>query len=97
MPIKVETGSINESTEGTLISTSGKIMELRNDAPYGYKVFIDDGSGLIDIYVNTSTGMIRDTSKWNAGMTISVTGFSSQYQSEYECDPRVPSDIVIKQ
>ena len=95
-PALVKTGDINESTEGTLISTSGVIKKMKNDTPYGYKVYIDDGSGIIDIFVNTSTGMLKDSSNWQIGKAITVTGFSSQYGTEYECDPRVPTDIIVK-
>jgi len=95
VPKKVLTGQINESTEGMIISTSGKITKTKNDAPYGYKVFINDGSGEVDIYINSSTGLLIDTSNWKVGATIEVTGFSSQYNTEYECDPRNKTDIRI--
>jgi hypothetical protein len=50
----------------------------------------------LDIFVNTSTGMLKDSSNWQIGKPITITGFSSQYGTEYECDPRVPSDLIVK-
>lgn len=60
--------------------------------PYGYKVTVDDGSGPILVFVNTQTGI--DVGALRAGDRIAVTGFSSQYESHYEVDPRSPADIV---
>jgi DNA/RNA endonuclease YhcR with UshA esterase domain len=31
-----------------------------------------------------------------AGQTVSVTGFSSQFDTHYEIDPRSPDDIEVR-
>ncbi len=56
---------------------------------------MNDGSGELTIFVNTQTGI--DLTGLAAGQTVSVTGFSSQYDTHYEIDPRFPSDISRRQ
>ncbi len=91
----VKTGSVNESNVGTLVHTSGIIDRLVNDHPYGYKVYINDGTGEIDIFVNTSTGFLGDTTNWKIDDSISVTGLSSQYDTIFEVDARIADDIRV--
>lgn len=89
----VPTGAVSELTEGLLVRVTGRITEDPvDDLPYGYKVTVDDGSGPILVFVNTQTGI--DVGALRAGDRIAVTGFSSQYESHYEVDPRSPADIV---
>ena len=64
-----------------------------NDLPFGYKVFVNDGSGEIRVYVNLGTGI--DVSGLAAGQRVTVTGFSGQF-IDYEIDPRFPSDIKVE-
>jgi len=93
-PLPLPTGSIGETTEGLLVGVAGTITQpVFSDLPYGYKVFIDDGSGEIQIFVNTNTGI--DTSSLQPGQKIRVIGFSSQFDVEYEIAPRQPSDLVV--
>ena len=94
-PIEVPTGNVGEITEGLLIHTSGIIDSLFDDEPYGYKVFIDDGSGQLNIFVNTSTGLLSDTANWQLSDSLSVTGFSAEYNTDYENCPRIASDIQV--
>lgn len=89
----VPTGAVSELTEGLLVRVTGRITDDPvDDLPYGYKVTVDDGSGPILVFVNTQTGI--DVGALRAGDRIAVTGFSSQYESHYEVDPRSPADIV---
>jgi hypothetical protein len=92
----VTTGGVGESTEGRLVRVVGTITQApTSDLPYGYKFFVDDGSGELQIFVNTQTGI--DLSGLTVGQTVSVTGFSSQFDTHYEIDPRFPADISIPQ
>jgi len=92
----VTTGGVGESTEGRLVRVVGTITQApSSDLPYGYKFFVDDGSGELQIFVNTQTGI--DLSGLTVGQTVSVTGFSSQFETHYEIDPRFPSDISVPQ
>ena len=65
-----------------------------SDLPFGFKFTVDDGSGEAQIFINTQTGI--DLSGLAAGQTVSVTGFSSQFDTHYEIDPRSPADIEIR-
>lgn len=90
----VTTGGVGESTEGRIVRVVGTITQApASDLPYGYKFFVDDGSGELQIFVNTQTGI--DLSGLTVGQTVSVTGFSSQFDTHYEIDPRSPADIAI--
>lgn len=90
----VTTGAVGESTEGLIVQVVGVITEAPiSDLPYGYKFFVDDGTGEVQIYVNLQTGI--DVSALEVGQVISVTGFSSQFDTEYEIDPRDPEDVVV--
>jgi DNA/RNA endonuclease YhcR with UshA esterase domain len=44
------------------------------------------------IFVNVQTGIAMGG--LNVGQAVSVTGFSSQYDTHYEIDPRSPADIT---
>jgi hypothetical protein len=93
-PRRVRTGSVGESTEGLLVSVKATIVDgpIR-DLPYGYKLFVDDGSGDLQIFVNLETGI--DITTLALHQRIAVTGFSSQFEDHYEIDPRSPEDIVV--
>ncbi|MFL6192567.1 MAG: hypothetical protein ACJ75H_00240 [Thermoanaerobaculia bacterium] len=94
-PEFVATGAIGEATEGLLVQVVGTITQApASDLPYGYKFFVDDGSGELQIFVNTQTGI--DLSGLAVGQTVSVTGFSSQFDTHYEIDPRFPEDVVVR-
>lgn len=88
----VPTGRVGETTEGRLVQVSGRITKpVAGDPPYGYRVFLDDGSGEIQAFVYASTNI--DVSDLKPGRRILATGFSAQYNDHYEVIPRFPSDI----
>lgn len=90
----VTTGAVGEATEGRIVRVIGTITQApASDLPFGFKFFVDDGSGELQIFVNTQTGI--DLSGLTVGQTVSVTGFSSQFDTHYEIDPRFPSDIAV--
>jgi hypothetical protein len=94
-PRFVTTGGVNESTEGLLVQVVGTVTQpVEDDTPFGYKLFVDDGSGEITIFINIETGI--DVSGFAVGQTVSATGFSGQFDDHYEIDPRFPADIVIQ-
>ena len=93
-PQWVTTGRIGEATEGRIVRVVGKITQAPiSDLPYGNKFFVDDGSGVIQIFVNIQTGI--DVSLLKPGQWVSVAGFSSQFETHYEIDPRSPHDIDV--
>ncbi|HYG09000.1 MAG TPA: hypothetical protein VD835_03395 [Pyrinomonadaceae bacterium] len=88
----VSTGRIGEATEGRLVQVTGTITKpVGNDLPYGYRVFINDGSGEVQVFVYASTHI--DVSGLQPGQRIVVKGFSAQYSDHYEVIPRSQSDI----
>ena len=92
--LPVATGAVGEGTEGKLVRISGTITQpIFTDLPYGYIIFINDGSGEVHSFVSASTGI--DVSGLSQGQTIEVTGFSSQFGTSYEVDPRTQDDIRV--
>jgi hypothetical protein len=93
-PRWVPTGAIGEGTEGRIVRVVGTIVQpVEPDLPFGYKVFVDDGSGPIRVFVNTTTGI--DVAGLAQGQMVAVTGFSGQF-IDYEIDPRFPADIRVR-
>ncbi len=94
-PTPVPTGDVGEATEGLLVVVQGVITQpVVDDTPYGYKVFIDDGSGETQIFIPASTGIDPfQLSYMQPGRRIRAVGQSAQFLSEYEVLPRFPGDL----
>ncbi|HRC85524.1 MAG TPA: hypothetical protein PK413_07945 [Thermoanaerobaculia bacterium] len=93
-PQLVRTAAVGEATEGRIVRVAGTLVQgPESDLPFGYKFFVDDGSGPVQIFVNLETGI--DVSTLSVGQVVVVTGFSSQFDTHYEIDPRSPADIVV--
>lgn len=93
-PLPVATGAVGEATEGKLVRITGTITQpVVNDLPFGFIIFIDDGSGEVHSFVSASTGI--DVSGLSPGQTVEVTGFSGQFADHYEVDPRTQADIKV--
>ena len=91
-PQPLATSAIGEASEGRLVAVVGTITQpVGNDLPYGYRVFVDDGSGEVQVFVYASTGI--DVSGLTVGQQVRVIGFSSQFDTHYEINPRMPGDI----
>ena len=92
--LPVATGGVGEATEGKLVTITGTITQpVINDLPFGFIIFINDGSGEVHAFVTASTGI--DVSGLAPGQTVEVTGFSGQFANSFEVDPRIQSDIRI--
>ncbi|HEX6096592.1 MAG TPA: DNA-binding protein [Thermoanaerobaculia bacterium] len=92
--LPLATGAVGEGSEGKLVRIRGTITQpVFNDLPYGFIIFIDDGSGEVHSFVCASTGI--DVSGLSQGQTIEVTGFSGQFAASYEVDPRTQDDIRV--
>jgi uncharacterized protein YdeI (BOF family) len=92
--LPVATGAVGEATEGKLVRITGMITQpVLNDLPFGFIIFINDGSGEVHSFVSASTGI--DVSGLSPGQTIEVTGFSGQFGASFEVDPRFQSDIKV--
>lgn len=91
-PQRFSTREIGEATEGRLVSVAGRITKpVQPDAPYGFRFFVDDGTGEVQIFVSASTKIPR--AGLRPGRRVRVTGFSGQYKEHYEVEPRFASDI----
>lgn len=93
-PEAVETGDISEDTEGSLMKITGTVTQIIPDLPYGYKVFVDDGSGETQIFFAASTGVNPLAISFiQLGARITAVGFGTQFLTQYEILPRFRSDI----
>ena len=93
-PLPVAIGDVNETTEGKLVTITGTITQpVVNDLPFGFIIFINDGSGEVHSFVCASTGI--DVSGLSPGQTVEITGFSGQFANDFEVDPRTQADIRV--
>lgn len=93
-PAEVSTGSISEATEGRLVVVEGLVTQaVSSDLPYGYTFYVNDGSGEIRIFVSASTNI--NLSDLSLGRRVRVSGFSGQFDTTYEIQPRVQADIGV--
>lgn len=93
-PSPVATGDVDDTTEGSIVRITGTITRpIINDLPFGFRIFVDDGSGEVQVFVCASTGI--DVSGLAPGQTVEITGFSGQFADHFEVDPRSQDDIVI--
>jgi hypothetical protein len=91
---KMDTVEINENSEGLLVTISGSVTTpITSDLPYGYKFDVNDSSGRVTVYVSASCDL--DLSQMTTGKHVSVTGFSGQYDTVYEVQPRIQDDVII--
>lgn len=90
-PLWLRTGSVGAANQGLLVRVVGTITQpLAPDPPFGIQVVVDDGSGPLRIFVNTSTGI--DLTGLAQGQLLSVTGLSDEFQTP-EIDPRFQTDL----
>lgn len=82
--------------DGQLVMVKGQIVKpLQDDAPYGDRLWIQDETGEIQIYMPKSTEITpAELSFLEVGHSIQVTGLSSQYDNNDEVMPRSRADIV---
>lgn len=92
--LPVATGDVGEDTEGKIVTITGTITQpVINDLPFGFIIFINDGSGEVHAFVCASTGI--DVSGLSPGQTVEVTGFSGEFAGSFEVDPRTQGDIRV--
>ena len=93
-PDAVATGDIGEDTEGSLMKITGTVTQIISDLAFGYKVFVDDGSGETQIFIAASTGVNPYRFPFiQLGARITAVGFSSQFLTDYEILPRHILDL----
>lgn len=93
--LSVATGQVGKATLGFVITVEGTVAKaLVADLPYGYKLFLNDGSGLAQVYLNASTDIDPKAPYLEVGQRLRVTGFGSQYDTTYEVEPRSKTDLT---
>ena len=97
-PAPIATSDIDEDVEGRLVRVTAPVTRtFVDDTPYGYKLWVDDGSGEVQIFLHISAGFdAAELMKIAAGQTLAVTGLAFQYEDTYEIAPRSPDDLVIQ-
>lgn len=91
----IETGSLGTAVVGARVSIRGQVTGVQDDSPYGHKLWVDDGTGEAQVFIDASTALIRHTNAWRVRDVLLVTGDVAKYQSLYELLPKLPSDIVL--
>jgi hypothetical protein len=90
----LRTGEVGPANEGTLVAVAGRLVRPPlDDAPWGWKLFVDDGSGELLVFVAPGTGI--STAPLRAGMHLHVTGYSGRYDRHAELLPRSPADVAV--
>jgi uncharacterized protein YdeI (BOF family) len=96
----IRTGQVGAATLGSIITVEGTITKSQTDDQYGWKLWINDGSGDAQIFLNKGTKIDPHAAYLQVGRRIRVTGFGNVYQDDtmtdpaYEVDPRSRRDIV---
>ena len=94
IPRDVDTGDVRERTEGWIVRVHGRtVTAVQPDLPYGYKLWIDDGSGRVQVFMPPSVGAAFV--QLATGAEVIVTGFSGQYDSAYEVIPVTRADVRV--
>ena len=88
------TGVVDDDGFGLLVEVSGTVTQIIDDLPFGYQVFIDDGSGETQVFIAASTGINPFKIPFvEVGSQITAVGFSGQFLTQYEVLPRHRGDI----
>lgn len=97
-PATIATGEVDEDVEGRLVRVTAAVTQtFVNDAPYGYKLWVDDGSGEVQLFFHVSAGFdAAALAALTAGQTLAVTGLAFQYEDTYEVAPRSPADLELQ-
>lgn len=91
-PLAIATGKVDDVVRGRLIKITGTVTKpVDADPPYGYRVTIDDGTGLLIAYVSTSSGVNQDD--FVVGKRIQIVGIAGKFRQQPQIYPRSPSDV----
>jgi len=96
-PSDITTGAVSAATEGLLVRIHGTMTRpVGDDRPYGYKIFLDDGSGETQVFVPVSTGIDPlALPGLQTGQHLTVVGFSGRFNDTYEVIPRFSEDLIV--
>ncbi|MEO1093464.1 MAG: hypothetical protein AAFX01_01020 [Cyanobacteria bacterium J06638_28] len=92
-----QAASVDEAihAHGQLVTVQGTIAQpLQLDAPYGDRLWMQDDTGTVQIYIPRSTQIFPEELPFlTMGQAIQITGLSSQYDGHDEVVPRRIEDI----
>ena len=95
--IQLPTGHITPSTQGSVVVVTGVITRITDDDPFGTKVFVDDGTGEVDVFLSSSTELHADRPDFiKVGRRIRARGyvaFFPAFSTHPEMDPRTDKDL----
>ena len=96
-PVPIATGEVGEPNEGLLVEIQGTVTQpVVDDSPYGFKVYLDDGSGEIQVFVHLLAGApVIDLSGLDVDVALEVVGLSAQYEATREVTPRIAEDLRL--
>lgn len=86
-PIEISTGDFS-SYENYLVTVMGEVVETSGDTFY-----IDDGSGVVKIYIQAKTGI--DKPEMHKGDIFLITGIVDLYGATWRILPRTLDDIKL--
>ena len=95
-PLAIQQVPIPELDPGSLLVkiTARLSRPIVDDLPFGYQVFVDDGSGETQVFVAASTGINPFNIPFLvAGDELVAVGYSGQFLGQYEVLPRRRGDI----
>lgn len=88
------TGAVTAAQLGKLLVVQGTLVkDVLDDRPYGWKIFIDDGSGTLLVFVDAKTDI--DVTHLQQGQRLKITGVVGTYEKHVELLPRTTHDIVV--
>jgi hypothetical protein len=91
----IATGALDEAEVGARVTIWGHVTRVQDDSPYGHKLWVDDGTGEAQVFIDASTQLIRHTGSWRVADLLRVDGVVGKYGQNYELLPMTPSDIVV--
>jgi hypothetical protein len=90
----VATAAVGDANQGRLVRVGGRARgPLESDLPWGYKLWVDDGSGAVQLFLPAGGRFTAVTVR--AGQLVTATGLSARYDSTREVVPRTPADLVL--
>lgn len=87
-PHVIQTGEVNEDSEGWLVTIQGEVVKTSGDTFY-----VDDGSGEVKIYIKEATHINKP--KMKQGVDVTITGVVSETSSGYRILPRFQEDVRL--
>ena len=94
-PPMLQTGSLDQAASGSRVRIQGRVTRIQDDSPYGHKLWLDDGTGEAQVFIDARTELIRQSNAWRVNDVLLVTGETASYRNVMEVLPKVASDVVV--